>query len=122
MKEARVPRPERQARAGELLERLGLGKRQAHRPPQLSGGEQQRVAIARALANKPEVILGDEPTGELDSHTAEEILSLLSDLNREGITVVLVTHDPRVSVYGKRTVSLLDGRVVDDRRQREGGA
>ena len=122
MREARVPRPERQARAGELLERLGLGKRQAHRPPQLSGGEQQRVAIARALANKPEVILGDEPTGELDSHTAEEILSLLSDLNREGITVVLVTHDPRVSVYGKRTVSLLDGRVVDDRRQREGGA
>ena len=122
MKEARVPRPERQARAGELLERLGLGKRLTHRPPQLSGGEQQRVAIARALANKPEVILGDEPTGELDSHTAEEILSLLSDLNREGITVVLVTHDPRVSVYGKRTVSLLDGRVVDDRRQREGGA
>jgi len=116
MREARLPRAERQERARELLGRLGLGKRLEHYPSQLSGGEQQRVAIARALANKPEVILGDEPTGELDSHTAEEILSLLSDLNGEGITVVLVTHDPRVAAYGKRTVDLLDGRVVEDRR------
>ncbi len=116
MREARLPRAERQERARELLGRLGLGKRLEHYPSQLSGGEQQRVAIARALANKPEVILGDEPTGELDSHTAEEILLLLSDLNGEGITVVLVTHDPRVAAYGKRTVDLLDGRVVEDRR------
>ena len=118
MREARLPRAERQARARELLERLGLSKRLEHYPSQLSGGEQQRVAIARALANKPEVILGDEPTGELDSHTAEEILSLLSDLNREGITVILVTHDPRVAAYGKRQVELLDGKVVEDRPSR----
>ncbi len=114
MKEARVPRAQRQARAKELLDRLGLGARLQHRPPQLSGGEQQRVAIARALSNRPEVILGDEPTGELDSRTAEEILNLLGALNREGITVVLVTHDARVAAHGDRTVSLLDGRVVED--------
>jgi putative ABC transport system ATP-binding protein len=115
MREARVPRAERQERAGKLLGDLGLEKRLAHFPSQLSGGEQQRVAIARALANRPEVILGDEPTGELDSHTAEEILALLSALNRAGITVVLVTHDPRVAAYGRRTVEILDGRVVADR-------
>jgi putative ABC transport system ATP-binding protein len=116
MREAKVPRAERQERAAKLLGDLGLSKRLEHYPSQLSGGEQQRVAIARALANKPEVILGDEPTGELDSHTAEEILGLLSELNRAGITVVLVTHDPRVAAYGKRTVDILDGRVVSDRR------
>jgi putative ABC transport system ATP-binding protein len=115
MREARMARADRQARAAELLGKLGLSKRLEHFPSQLSGGEQQRVAIARALANKPEVILGDEPTGELDSHTAEEILTLLSELNRTGITVVLVTHDPNVAAYGKRTVSLLDGRLVEDR-------
>jgi ABC-type lipoprotein export system ATPase subunit len=116
MREARVPRAKRQERAKELLEGLGLGKRLMHYPSQLSGGEQQRVAIARALANKPEVILGDEPTGELDSKTAEEILTLLQGLNEEGHTVVLVTHDPRVAAHGTRTVELLDGRVVADRR------
>jgi putative ABC transport system ATP-binding protein len=118
LREARVARADRQARATELLGKLGLSKRLEHFPSQLSGGEQQRVAIARALANKPEVILGDEPTGELDSHTAEEILTLLSELNRGGITVVLVTHDPNVAAYGKRTVSLLDGRLVEDRMHR----
>jgi putative ABC transport system ATP-binding protein len=116
MREAKVPRAERQERARKLLGDLGLAKRLEHYPAQLSGGEQQRVAIARALANKPEVILGDEPTGELDSHTAEEILGLLSELNRSGITVVLVTHDPRVSAYGKRTVEILDGQLVADRK------
>ncbi len=121
MREAKVPRADRQARAKELLERLGLNRRLQHRPPQLSGGEQQRVAIARALSNKPEVILGDEPTGELDSRTAEEILNLLGDLNREGITVVLVTHDARVAAHGDRTVSLLDGRVVEDKRREAAG-
>ena len=115
MREAKVPRAERQERARKLLGDLGLSKRLEHYPAQLSGGEQQRVAIARALSNKPEVILGDEPTGELDSHTAEEILGLLSELNGTGITVVLVTHDPRVSAYGKRTVEILDGKVVGDR-------
>lgn len=122
MREARVPRAERQARANQLLERLGLGRRLQHRPAQLSGGEQQRVAIARALSNKPEVILGDEPTGELDSRTAEEILNLLGELNAEGITVVLVTHDAGVAAHGERTVSLLDGRVVEDKsRKTQGG-
>jgi len=115
MREARVARAERDARASELLERFRITARKAHYPSQLSGGEQQRVAIARALANRPELILGDEPTGELDSKTAEEILGYLKELNREGLTVVLVTHDPRVAAWGRRTVQLLDGKVVSDR-------
>jgi putative ABC transport system ATP-binding protein len=116
MREARVPRAKRLQRATELLEGLGLRGRLEHYPSQLSGGEQQRVAIARALANEPEVILGDEPTGELDSKTAQEILGLFRRLNDQGITIVLVTHDVRVAAHARRTVELLDGRVVADRR------
>jgi putative ABC transport system ATP-binding protein len=115
MREARVPRAQRDARASELLERFKITARRDHYPSQLSGGEQQRVAIARALANRPAVILGDEPTGELDSITAEEILGYLLELNGEGLTVILVTHDPRVAGWGQRTVQLLDGKVVSDR-------
>ena len=121
MREAGVPRAERHARARELLGEMGLGGRLEHYPSQLSGGEQQRVAIARALANRPEVVLADEPTGELDSRTAEEILSLLERLNGDGLTLVLVTHDARVAARGSRLVQLLDGRVVSDGPAAGGG-
>jgi len=114
MREAKVARADRHARARQLLGQMGLEKRTEHYPSQLSGGEQQRVAIARALANRPEVILADEPTGELDSKTADEILALFEDLNANGLTIVLVTHDARVAARGSRLVELLDGKVVKD--------
>jgi putative ABC transport system ATP-binding protein len=111
---AGVPRAERERRAHELLDAVGLGGRQRHRPPELSGGEQQRVAIARALANKPHLLLADEPTGNLDSRTSAEILGLLKQLNeREGKTIILVTHDTGLAAkYAHRTVTLSDGTVV----------
>jgi putative ABC transport system ATP-binding protein len=113
MAEAGVPRAERRARARELLDYVGLGARTRHRPPQLSGGEQQRVAIARALANRPAVVLADEPTGELDQRTGEEIIRLFERLNREqGTTLVVVTHDRSVAARAHRTVEMRDGRVV----------
>jgi putative ABC transport system ATP-binding protein len=103
---------DRHVRANELLERVGLGARVAHLPSQLSGGEQQRVAIARALANRPQVLLADEPTGNLDSTTGEEIMSLLRELVRtDGLTVVLITHDAAIAALGDRTVRLRDGRI-----------
>jgi len=106
-----IPRSERQKRAKELLERVGLGDRAGHRPSELSGGEQQRAAIARALANDPEIILADEPTGNLDSESGRMILEILKELNeREGVTIVLVTHDPGVAQYAKRIIHLRDGR------------
>jgi len=106
-----IPRSERQKRAKELLERVGLGDRAGHRPSELSGGEQQRAAIARALANDPEIILADEPTGNLDSESGRRILEILKELNeREGVTIVLVTHDPGVAQYAKRIIHLRDGR------------
>jgi ABC-type lipoprotein export system ATPase subunit len=113
---AAVPRPQRERRAVELLEAVGLGGRQEHRPAELSGGEQQRVAIARALANDPEILLADEPTGNLDSHTAREILAVIKHLNAaEGRTVILVTHDRALaSEYVGRTITLLDGRIVPE--------
>jgi len=102
-----------EARARELLERLGLGARLTHLPGQLSGGEQQRVAIARALIHTPRLILADEPTGNLDSHSSQEILALLRRLNREqGITLVLVTHDATVAAQADRVVRLRDGQLV----------
>jgi putative ABC transport system ATP-binding protein len=115
---AGVPRAERERRARDLLEQVGLGGRQAHRPQELSGGEQQRVSIARALANDPEILLADEPTGNLDSKTAREILTLLQALNTNGArTVVLVTHDSALaSAHVQRTVTLLDGRIVTETR------
>ncbi len=109
---------ERRRRAQELLEKVGLGKRTGHRPTELSGGERQRVAIARALANSPKLLLCDEPTGNLDSRTAEEIMGMLQALHeKDGATVVLVTHDrERAERYCQRLVTLEDGRVKDDRR------
>jgi putative ABC transport system ATP-binding protein len=106
---------ERRTRAQELLERVGLGGRSRHLPSQLSGGEQQRVAIARALANHPDVVLADEPTGNLDTATGDTILKLLYRLwEAEGLTVILVTHDPVVAQTAPRVLRLADGRIVDD--------
>jgi putative ABC transport system ATP-binding protein len=106
---------ERRDRAAELLTRVGLGQRLGHRPTQLSGGQQQRVAIARALAGRPALLLADEPTGALDTHTGQEILQLFGDLNKEGATVVLVTHDLEVAAATKRTIEMRDGHIIGDR-------
>ncbi|MBX3611093.1 MAG: ABC transporter ATP-binding protein [Hydrogenophaga sp.] len=114
---AGVPTAERQRRARAALERVGLGQRVAHTPAELSGGQQQRVAIARALVNEPSLILADEPTGALDSHTSEEVMRLLAELNAQGITVVLVTHEPDVAAWAKRRLTFRDGQVVEDVRQ-----
>ena len=115
---AGVPRAERDTRAASLLEAVGLGGRQHHRPKELSGGEQQRVAIARALSNNPRLLLADEPTGNLDSRTSAEIMKILQDLNvRDGRTVIMVTHDPALAAaYAHRTITLLDGAIVGDTR------
>jgi putative ABC transport system ATP-binding protein len=114
---AGVPRAERENGAAQLLQSIGLGERQEHRPRELSGGEQQRVAIARALSNKPHLLLADEPTGNLDSRTSRDILSVLKDLNeRDGKTIIMVTHDASLAAaYAHRTITLLDGIVVDER-------
>jgi putative ABC transport system ATP-binding protein len=115
---AGVSRADRDDRARALLEHVGLGGRQAHRPKELSGGEQQRVSIARALANDPQILLADEPTGNLDSRTAQEILGLLATLNSAtGRTVVIVTHDAALaSRFVRRTITLFDGQVVAEAR------
>jgi putative ABC transport system ATP-binding protein len=106
---------ERRKRAEELLEMVGLKERMNHKPTELSGGEQQRVAIARALANNPKFLLMDEPTGNIDSKTAGEILTLVKKLNEEkGITTIVVTHDQRIASQAKRTVQMLDGLIVKD--------
>jgi len=110
-------RREARERAAQLLEHVGLGDRMAHRPLEMSGGEQQRVAVARALVNRPAIVLADEPTGELDSATADEIMALLRTLNREGQTFIIVTHNPQVAAQTARTVHLHDGRIVHDERQ-----
>ncbi len=109
---AGLPKAERRERARQLLERVGLGARTTHRPNQLSGGEQQRVAIARSLANQPSILLADEPTGNLDSATGEEVLRLLLDLNAGGLTLVIVTHDMNVASVAHRIVRLRDGKIV----------
>jgi putative ABC transport system ATP-binding protein len=105
-----VPREKRRARAAELLRKVGLDGRLHHKPAQLSGGERQRVAIARALANDPEIILADEPTGNLDSESGKAILELLAQLHREGKTIILVTHNPEAAAYAQRIVRIRDGR------------
>jgi len=105
----------RRARATEALQRVGLGNRLRHHPSQLSGGQQQRVAIARALVNRPRVILADEPTGNLDSRSSVEMMALLQELGDEGITVVLVTHEPDIASYARRVVVVRDGRIEEDR-------
>jgi len=112
MAEAGVPKDERRRRARELLEYVGLGARAGHRPPHLSGGEQQRVAIARALANRPEILFADEPTGELDRRTGDEIIALFERLNGDGTTMVIVTHDAHVAGSARRVVEMADGLIL----------
>lgn len=114
--EAGVRPAERRARALELLDYVGLAARVGHRATQLSGGEMQRVAIARALANRPAVLLADEPTGELDAATGQEILDLFRRLNRDGATLAVVTHDERLAREARRTVAMLDGRISPEVR------
>ncbi|WP_312854322.1 ABC transporter ATP-binding protein [Paludibacterium denitrificans] len=110
-----MPKEIRQQRAEELLAKVGLGQASQRLPNQISGGQQQRVAIARALANQPKLILADEPTGNLDTKTSDEIMSLFTEMNRDsGITIVLVTHEPDIAEYAKRLVRFRDGQIVYD--------
>jgi putative ABC transport system ATP-binding protein len=109
-----IPYSRIKPKAEALLQKVGLGERTGHRPEQLSGGEMQRVAIARALIASPAVLLADEPTGNLDSHTSTEILRLLKDLHAEGQTIVMVTHDSNAAAYGTRTITLRDGSIYED--------
>jgi putative ABC transport system ATP-binding protein len=115
---ASVPRADRERRARDLLGSVGLGGRQAHRPKELSGGEQQRVSIARALANDPSLLLADEPTGNLDSRNSRDIMALIKTLNeRDGKTVIMVTHDQALAAtYAHRTMTMLDGAIIEDTR------
>ncbi|MDR0325133.1 MAG: ABC transporter ATP-binding protein [Oscillospiraceae bacterium] len=108
--------------AMEALDRVGLFDRMEHRPNQLSGGQQQRVAIARALATEPNIILADEPTGNLDSRTGEHVIQILDKLNKDGTTIVLITHDPAIAQVAKRAVRILDGRIVEDSAAKGGAA
>jgi putative ABC transport system ATP-binding protein len=115
---AGVTRKERVARATRSLERVGLGDRVKHLPNQLSGGQQQRVAIARALVTEPKILLADEPTGNLDSATSAEIMALLSELHRGGLTIVLVTHETDIAAYAERVIDMKDGVIARDVRQK----
>ena len=109
----KVPRAQRQQRVREALERVGLQKRARHLPTELSGGQQQRVAIARALVTRPSLILADEPTGNLDSKTSQEIMDMFHELHRQGNTIVLITHDSGVARQAERAIHILDGRITD---------
>jgi len=109
-----IPRKERIKKARELLEKVGLKGRESHKPMELSGGERQRVAIARALANDPEVVLADEPTGNLDTKSGKIIMDLFKRLNKEGKTVVVVTHDPQIANYADRIAVMRDGKIIKD--------
>ena len=111
---AGMPRAQRRARAREVLGQVGLGDKLEHKPSELSGGQQQRVSIARALAGRPAVILADEPTGALDSRTSREVINMLKQLNEQGNTVVLITHDNSIAVQAQRIIRLEDGRVIYD--------
>jgi putative ABC transport system ATP-binding protein len=107
----------RREHANRALARVGLEARTLHKPNELSGGQRQRVAIARALVGRPDVLLADEPTGNLDSKTAREIMGVFGDLHRDGMTIIIVTHDPAIAAYCRRVVRLHDGRIVEDRAQ-----
>ena len=111
---AGIPKAERQQRAQEVLAQVGLGDRMDHRPNELSGGQRQRVAVGRALVMKPSIILADEPTGNLDSTTSQEVMELFGEIHRAGNTVILVTHEEDIAAYANRTVRLRDGRVESD--------
>jgi putative ABC transport system ATP-binding protein len=119
---AGVPAGQRRERARAALAAVGLSERAGHTPAQLSGGQQQRVAIARALVNRPRLILADEPTGALDSQTSDEVMRILQDLNRQGLTVVLVTHEPEVAAWARRRIVFRDGLVLEDALQQGVGA
>ena len=116
--EAGMKGAQRKERARALLDYVGLGKREGHRPSQLSGGEQQRVAIARALANAPKIVLADEPTGELDARTGAEMIALFARLNADGTTIVVVTHDEDLAGAARRVIHMRDGEIVGDERAR----
>ena len=119
---AGVSAAERSERARQALDRVGLGDRMYHRPNELSGGQRQRVAIARALVNLPSILLADEPTGNLDSSTSEEIMAVFAELHRLGQTVIMVTHEPDIADHAERVVTLRDGRVESDRLNQESAA
>jgi putative ABC transport system ATP-binding protein len=114
---ARVPPQQRLARTRQMLELVALGDRSRHRPDQLSGGQRQRVAIARALVHSPSILLADEPTGNLDSVTSGEIMELFGRLNREGHTIVMVTHDEEIAAHANRVIRMHDGRILEERRR-----
>ena len=118
---AGIPARERRRRAETALERVGLGNRMDHRPNELSGGQRQRVAIARALVNEPAILLADEPTGNLDSTTSEEIMRVFASLHAQGQTIIMVTHEADIAAHAERVVVLRDGRVASDTR-RQGAA
>ncbi len=109
-----VPTAERKERVSTMLEKMGVGHRSSHYPQQLSGGQQQRVAVSRALITNPKIVLADEPTGNLDSQHGDEVMNLLKDLNKQGTTIVMVTHSPAYAAYGNRTVNLFDGKIADE--------
>ena len=110
-----IPRSERKILALEVLGKVGLTDRISHYPHELSGGQKQRVSIARALVTKPKIILADEPTGALDSSTGKAVLELFNEINKEGTTIVIVTHDPGIGASTKRCIRILDGKVADDK-------
>ncbi len=114
---AGIPRKERAERSTRLIESFGLGDRRHHKPDELSGGQRQRVAIARAVINEPAVLLADEPTGNLDRHAGAEIIELIEALNRDGLTLVVVTHDPEIGERAKRRIRVVDGRIAADSRR-----
>ncbi|HFI0094805.1 TPA: ABC transporter ATP-binding protein [Streptococcus suis] len=116
---AGVPSAKRKKLAKQYLEKVELAERMTHLPSELSGGQKQRVAIARALVNTPAIILADEPTGALDTKTGQQIMELLIELNNEGKTIIMVTHEPEIAAYAKRTIVLRDGVITEDRRREE---